>query len=190
VAPFYVFTPPLRAGISSSARPGQDVAVQQAWVPIDDEHNYFFSLRMNRAGPLVDNHADQFAMDADFRPRRGRQNLHLQNRAAMRQGSWSGIEGVNSQDFAVVESMGPIVDRTREHLGASDVAVIRMRRRLLDAVRAFQAGAAPLGLDPAIPYDRLATDERIVPIDTPWQAVGAFAGEDVPGGAALTPVTR
>ena len=79
--------------------------------------------------------------------------------------------------------MGPIVDRTREHLGVSDMAVIRMRRRMLDAVRAHQA-APPLGLDPAIPYDRLATDERIVPRDTPWQAVGAFAGEPVPAALA------
>ncbi len=179
VAPFYVFTPPLRAGISTVPG-GQEVRVQQAWVPIDDEHNYFFSLRFNRNGPLVDNHRDQFHMDAAFRPRRNRQNQHLQDRAAMRRGDWSGIEGVNSQDFAVVESMGPIVDRTREHLGVSDVAVIRMRRRLLDAVRAFQAGAPPLGLDPAIPYERIATDERLIPIDTPWQVVGAFAGEDVP----------
>jgi phthalate 4,5-dioxygenase oxygenase subunit len=180
VAPFYVFTPPLRMGSSSSAAPGQDVRVQQAWVPIDDEHNYFFSLRFNRNGPLVDNHRDQFQMDAAFRPRRHRANQHLQDRAAMRRGSWTGIEGVNSQDFAVVESMGPIVDRSKEHLGVSDVAVIRMRRRMLDAVRAFQAGAPPLGLDPAIPTERLATDERIVPIDTPWQAVAAFAGEEVP----------
>jgi phthalate 4,5-dioxygenase oxygenase subunit len=180
VAPFYVFTPPLRAGVSSSAQAGQDVAVQQAWVPIDDEHNYFFSLRFNRNGPLVENHRDQFRMDAAFRPRRNRQNLHLQDRAAMRRGDWSGFEGVNSQDFAVVESMGPIVDRTREHLGVSDVAVIRMRRRMLDAVRAHQAGGLPLGLDPAIPYDRLATDERVVPLTTPWQAVGAYAGEEVP----------
>ena len=52
VAPFHVFTPPLRAGISSSAQPGQDVAVHQVWVPIDDEHNYFFSFRCNRSGPL------------------------------------------------------------------------------------------------------------------------------------------
>ena len=180
VAPFYVFTPPLRAGVSSSATGNQDVAVQQAWVPIDDEHNYFFSLRYNRTGPLTEQHSAQFRMDAEFRPARNRRNKHLQDRAAMKRGDWAGIEGVNSQDFAVVESMGPIVDRTREHLGASDVAVIRMRRRMLEAVRAFMVGGEPLGLDSAIPYERIATDERIVPIDTPWQAVAAKAGEWVP----------
>jgi phthalate 4,5-dioxygenase oxygenase subunit len=179
VAPFHVLIPPQRPGITS-AEPGQDVIVHQAWVPIDDEHNYFYSFRYNRNGPLDERHSAQFRMDVAFRPARNRANLHLQDRAAMRAGSWSGIEGVNSQDFAVVESMGPIVDRTREHLGASDVAVIRMRRRLLEAVRAFQAGGEPLGLDPAIPYDRIGSDERLVPIDTPWQAVAAFAGEEVP----------
>ena len=35
-------------------------------------------------------------------------------------------------------------------------------------------------LDPSVPYERLSSDERTVPRDTPWQAVAAFAGEPVP----------
>jgi hypothetical protein len=62
------------------------------------------------------------------RPLRNRANKHLQDRAAMRAGNWSGIVGVNPQDFAVAEGMGPILDRSREHLGATDVAIIRYRR--------------------------------------------------------------
>ncbi len=191
IAPFHVLIPPFRGRATASARPNDEVVVHQAWVPLDDEHNAFFTFAYNRHGPLPPewrNHAAQFGLSVPYGwPRRNRRNKHLQDRAAMKRGDWSGIEGVNSQDFAMVESMGPIVDRTREHLGASDVAVIRMRRRLLDAIRAFQAGAEPLGLDPAIPYDRIAADERVVPIETPWQAVGAFAGEDVPTVAPARP---
>ena len=58
-----------RAAAKAFAGPGQEVRVQQAWVPVDDEHNYFFSLRFKANGPLVDNHRDQFQMDAALRPR-------------------------------------------------------------------------------------------------------------------------
>jgi phthalate 4,5-dioxygenase oxygenase subunit len=81
------------------------------------------------------------------------------------------------EDMVVQESMGPIYDRRREHLGASDVAVIQLRRVLLDAVRAFSKGEAPLGLGEPVAYRRLAAEERLVSKETPWQTVGAFAGE-------------
>ena len=42
------------------------------------------------------------------------------------------------QDGAVQESMGPIVDRTREHLSASDAAIIRMRRRLIGTAKSLR----------------------------------------------------
>ena len=35
---------------------------------------------------------------------------------------------------------------TKEHLAPTDVGIIRMRRRMLDAVRGFMQGATPLGL--------------------------------------------
>src|SRR5262249_26290713 len=71
---------------------------------------------------------------------------HLQDRAAMRAGSWSGLQGIMAEDSAMTESMGPVVDRSHEHLGVSDTAVIRVRRLLLEAVRGFMDGKAPPGL--------------------------------------------
>jgi hypothetical protein len=96
----------------------------------------------------------------------------------MRSGeSWCGISGFANQDIACQESMGPVVDRTREHLGTSDIAIIRLRRRMIEAVRRCADGATLLGQDPAIPYTRLRSEQRVIPIDEPWQQVGAFAGE-------------
>jgi phthalate 4,5-dioxygenase oxygenase subunit len=161
VAPCFVLIPVQRRG------PGVEIVTHQAWVPIDDEHNYFFSVRWNRCGPIVKDHAAQFQMDGDFRPARNRANKHLQDRAAMKAGNWSGIQGVNSQDFAVVESMGPIYDRTREHLGSTDMAIARFRRLMIQAARS----QTPLGLDGSTDYSRLATEERVVPADMPWQQV-------------------
>ena len=148
-----------------------EIVTHQAWVPIDDEHNYFFSMRCNHKGPLRDDHIDQFRIDDQFRPIRNRANKHLQDRAAMKNGNWSGIDGITSQDFTMVESMGPIYDRTREHLGTTDVAVIRFRRWMIQTARALMEGIDPPGLDGSADYSNLCSDERIVPIDTPWQSV-------------------
>ena len=59
-------------------------------------------------------------------------------------------------------SMGPIVDRTREFLSETDVAIVQLRRSLLQSVRDFQAGKLPLGsaladkpMSPPIPVDTL-----------------------------------
>jgi hypothetical protein len=43
--------------------------------------------------------------------------------------------------MAMTESMGPIIDRTNEQLGTTDVLIIRTRRRLLASARARQQAA-------------------------------------------------
>ena len=50
------------------------------------------------------------------------------------------------QDQAITESEGPIYDRSTEHLGSSDMMIIRVRRRLLMAAHALaEQGADPAG---------------------------------------------
>ena len=44
--------------------------------------------------------------------------------------------------------MGPIADRTIEHLGVSDTAIIQIRKLLLRSLEDFQAGELPPGLNP------------------------------------------
>ena len=43
----------------------------------------------------------------------------------------------------MTESPGPIVDRSLEHLGTSDTAIIKMRRLLMDGARALKDGHPP-----------------------------------------------
>ena len=45
--------------------------------------------------------------------------------------------------MACQESMGAIYDRTNEHLGSSDTAVIAMRRQLLALARQLEEGVEP-----------------------------------------------
>jgi hypothetical protein len=67
------------------------------------------------------------------------------SRERQRTVNYTGIEGTNTQDFAVQESMGPIYDRTQERLGSADTAIIQMRRLLLQATADVEAGRDPLG---------------------------------------------
>jgi hypothetical protein len=54
----------------------------------------------------------------------------------------------NLQDRAMTETMGPIYDRTQEHLGTTDAMVILVRRRLMDAARALRdRGVLPPNVD-------------------------------------------
>jgi hypothetical protein len=63
-------------------------------------------------------------------------------------GSITGIVGIANQDAAVQESMGPITDRSKEHLGSSDAGVIVFRKRLLALARDGAKMEALPGLDP------------------------------------------
>ena len=174
VAPYYGFF---------AAPTGWDFL--QFFVPMDDTTTMTYYVQVNREAPVDPDKLPDYAaarpgvdIDADGRKIRTRANNFLQDRAAMKRNeSYSGIRGVVTQDMAVQESMGPIYDRSREHLGASDVAIIRFRRLMLDSVRRFQAGGAPLGLERPFPYERIRAEEKIIPLDAPWQTVGAFAGE-------------
>jgi phthalate 4,5-dioxygenase oxygenase subunit len=100
-------------------------------------------------------------------------NNWLQDRDAMEAGSWTGIEGFQNQDIAAQESMGRISNRTREHLGMSDVAVIRMRKRMLENVRRFQAGEPLIGLGEGVSYPQIASTQCVMPIDQSWKDLGA-----------------
>ena len=172
VAPFYSFIPSL-----TSRR------LMTAFVPIDDENHWYYNVFFDADQP-VDNE-DQLArrhlavgpdLNADFSKKRTLQNNYWQDRSAMRAKlSFSGIAGNPHQDIAMLESMGPIYDRTQEHLGVSDSAVIRMRHRLLDSLRNHLQGNDPVGLDPSIDYANLRSYGRVVPVETPWQQIGEVA---------------
>lgn len=165
VAPFYSFIPPQRS-------PGREFANQHAYVPIDDDRHAFFSFTVDRLGSVANGQYGQATdRDPNYVPFGNRANMHLQDRALMKAGNWTGIDGIRAQDRAVTESMGPLTPRQKEHLGLSDSAVAALRRRLLESARAFMAGADPVGVDPSIAHSELHSEERFVSIEEPWQRV-------------------
>lgn len=162
----------------------------QIFVPIDDEHTMFYNLRYASlsTGPIPEamhaNIAEKFGgrvgidVDEDHRKTANAGNLWNQDRDAMRAGTTAaGIRGVAIQDMACQESMGPITDRTKEHLGPTDLAIIRLRRLLLDAAAGLASGTSPVGIRTPFDYASLRAHEGLVALDEPWQSV-----EDVVAG--------
>jgi hypothetical protein len=50
---------------------------------------------------------------------------------------------IPTQDQAMTEGMGYVCDRSEEHLGSSDVAIIHMRRMMLRMLDNFEKGIEP-----------------------------------------------
>jgi phthalate 4,5-dioxygenase len=82
--------------------------------------------------------------------------------------SWTGHRGIQREDVVMGMSQLPIVDRSLEHLVAADQAVVRLRRRMMDAVLAVEAGQDPPGLMFADLTRVLARDHDIAP-QARWQ---------------------
>jgi phthalate 4,5-dioxygenase len=159
--------------------------IVQIFVPIDDTHTMHYSLFFSHNGQPVDEAGIREDMrcvpgmnvDAAGNLDVNEANWWKQDRAGMKGDSYTGIYGFPKQDVACQESMGAIVDRSQEHLGTSDIAIIRMRRRMLENIHRDVNGETPIGLDAHIDYDHLRSEQRVIGIDEPWQQVGAFAGE-------------
>ena len=164
VLPFFNFIP----------MPAGATGTMFCFVPIDDHHHaqWLFYYRADRpVDPKEVLQPDAGASYDDFAMGVGDAgNGWNQDRAQMEAGHWSGLPGiVPVEDIAVTESMGPIVDRSKEHLGSSDVVVARTRQRLLEMIR----DAHP-GMGDATEYECIrAIALRCRDID--WRAIDAFA---------------
>ena len=145
------------------------------WVPVDDENcvtwNWYYSLdnpleAQERDESFWGNGPQFIDYENGFRPYLNRRNKWGINREVQKHETFTGIEGVNQQDRAVQEAMGPIVDRSREQLGQTDKAVIAARQLLLDAVKTVADGGNPPGVDAS--YYDIRAIERILPSDAYW----------------------
>jgi hypothetical protein len=124
-----------------------------AHVPVDDEHSLRFNVLFRRHRPITpdEKHLDG-EFNTDFTKVRNIGNDYLIDRAEQRCETFIGLgKTFLIHDSCATESMGPRFDRSREHLGISDITVIAVRRRLLNIVRRLEAGDEPphIIVDPA-----------------------------------------
>lgn len=150
------------------------------WVPIDDEQTnvYNWCYSADPAAPISEELAEAFEhhsgrgqedlIPGTFMLKRNPSNDYLIDREMQRTRSYTGIDGVNTQDFAVQQGMGPIVDRSKEFLGTTDRAVVTLRRVLLDATAAVERGEVPPGADPQT-HRNIRPYDGIVPSGGSWR---------------------
>jgi phenylpropionate dioxygenase-like ring-hydroxylating dioxygenase large terminal subunit len=156
---------------------GGDMAIFM--VPIDDTSLWRYHVRCRRAtergrfGASAVASAASMATAGPIMPRDYNQaNDYRIDRDRQRTELFSGVEHFVSQDFMVTESMGPVYERSAEHLGTTDKAIIRMRRLFLDSARKLEQGIEPIGLDASLPYDQIRSAERILEAGEDWRWLG------------------
>jgi phenylpropionate dioxygenase-like ring-hydroxylating dioxygenase large terminal subunit len=171
VLPFYCFIPNTL----------KTQGVMACGIPIDDKNTYFWEIIWDTAAPLDAQKSDAErnfgnpSPDPDnyYQPRYGADKIWGQDRELMKQGHYTGFRALPFEDFAIQESQGAIADRTKEHLGASDVAIIRMRRLLLDLAQQNEQGKLPPRLTRQIAYDKIrAIHEIVAPAEKQLEVIG------------------
>jgi phthalate 4,5-dioxygenase oxygenase subunit len=165
IAPFTVLIPP-----------NDQYNLAQMLVPIDDENCMFYWMAWHPTKGITQDAWRRFCaaevgvdLDADYRKVRNLSNNFLQDRAKMKAGDFTGITGIPAQDMAMWESMGPIADRSADHLGSSDAAIIQFRRQMVAAAKAVLAGEPAIGTDIATRQVDLASFEGVAAKDTDWR---------------------
>lgn len=169
--PFFTLIPPDTGDAVRASR-----RMANAFVPRDDTSTWhmqwFFDATrpVDRAYRIKEGGLD---VVEDFRKKISIDNWYLQDRKMMKEENFSGIKGILVQDHAVVETQGRIADRTKEHLAASDVAVVAWRRTMLRAAKALRdKGELPIPVaDQSLPWATLKGEEHVIEPGKTWQAV-------------------
>jgi phenylpropionate dioxygenase-like ring-hydroxylating dioxygenase large terminal subunit len=116
-----------------------------AHVPVDDERSLRFNILYRRKRPVLDPEKrldDEFTRN--FTKVRNIRNDYLIDREEQKRETFIGLgKSFVVHDSCATESMGPRYDRSREHLGASDITVIGLRKRLLSIVHDLERGKEP-----------------------------------------------
>ena len=172
----YHFILPFHQIRPSRTEHGQPLVAGHMWVPMDDVTTMVYNWEYSGTSePLseaerLETRLGNGPRDVDqttFRSRRHRANNYLIDRNVQKTETFTGIDGINTQDRAIQESMGPVVDRSREHLGPADKAIIQARRLLLEAVKTVQNDGTPRGIAPT--YYGLRALETVMPRDADWR---------------------
>jgi phthalate 4,5-dioxygenase len=148
------------------------------WIPIDDENCWAWSYDYHPTRALTP--AERQAMKDGFgihsknipgtyRPVANKDNDYLMDRAAQKAGTeYSGIRGIAIQDASLQESMGPIIDRTKENLVGCDNGIIMARHRLMKAARELaEKGTLPPGRD--LQHQQIRSVAILLPRDEPFK---------------------
>ena len=79
--------------------------------------------------------------------------------------------GIPNQDIIMWVSMGAIVDRTTDRLGASDMAVVEFRKLMVDAAKTMETSGEALGSKSALKHTQIRSYEGVHSKETDWKTL-------------------
>ena len=144
--PFFTVIPGFAP--SNESQEAEDLTYSgHGWVPQDDGSCWMFTYSWNASRPLreTEGHPAHYVelQPGKLIPTASPENDYFINRDVQRTQTYTGIANGSIQDAAIQESMGAVFDRTQEHLGTTDRAIIALRNLYLDAVRDLLEGTEP-----------------------------------------------
>jgi phthalate 4,5-dioxygenase oxygenase subunit len=140
-------------------------------VPCDDETSWWIVI--SPEGRRVFDGVEYVTLEpGTWRNTRNKDNDYKIDREKQRTVNYTGIDGNRAQDGAVTESMGTIYDRSHEHLGTSDTAIIFWRRQMIRMAKRLAAGEElPINQDADLfrvrPVDTITEEPELVPV---WES--------------------
>jgi len=127
----------------------REMTITQWHVPIDDRRHYWYAI-FTSFGARVDKdemrrqRLELYALP-DYVPRKNKSNDYGFDAHEQVHDTYTGMGAdINVHDQWACESMGAIQDRTNEHLGSSDKAIIAYRKLLRAAIDQAGDGGCPL----------------------------------------------
>jgi hypothetical protein len=143
-------------GSGLSALPGETY-FGFTFVPITDRACWIYTYAWNPECDIGAEERERYRngfgliseLGPDYVPLRNRSNDFEIDRQVQKTETFTGVKGFAEQDLMIQQSQGYIADRTKENLAASDAAVVKFRRMLLEAAKSLADGKEP---------------------DTPWRA--------------------
>ena len=121
-------------------------------VPISDTACWAYTYSWNPDRPLSNEERTKLdagwalvtERDENYVPVRNVHNDFMIDRDDQKHTSFTGVKGLAEQDSMIQHSQGPIVDRTKEILTGTDVAVSRFRTKMLAGAMDLAKGREPL----------------------------------------------
>jgi hypothetical protein len=127
----------------------QEMTITQYHVPIDDENCYWYSIFTSFTKPVDKKMMREQRLATyelpDYKSRRNKRNDYGFDPHEQATATYTGMGmDINVHDQWAIESMGPIQDRTKEHLGTADKAIVQYRRMLREQIERTASGEKPI----------------------------------------------
>jgi len=127
----------------------REMTITQWHVPIDDKRHYWYAIFTSFGAPVDKDEMRRQRLQLyelpDYIPRKNKSNDYGFDPHEQEHDTYTGMGAdINVHDQWACESMGAIQDRTNEHLGTSDKAIVAYRKLLRAAIDEAGTGGRPL----------------------------------------------